>query len=40
MNNYIDFKRLLTKEDILIFEKILQDKQKFNITELKKYINI
>ena len=39
MNTYRDFKRLLTKEDILIFENILKDNQKFNITELKKYIN-
>ena len=39
MNTYKDFKRLLTKEDILIFENILKDNQKFNITELKKYIN-
>ena len=36
MNNYKDFKKLLTKEDILIFDETL--KEDFNIEKLQKYI--
>ena len=38
MDTYKDFKRLLTKEDILNFDQILNNKDKYNNEELKKYI--
>ena len=38
MNTYKDFKKLLTKEDILNFDKILNNKDKYNKEELQKYI--